>query len=119
HSENAGTYVDVITCSPSSLLATNYTFATGNLGDLVINTKLLTVTADSTNRPYGDGNPSFTATITGFANGETLATSGVTGSPSLTTTATDTTNAGTATIVAALGSLAANNYDFAFVNGTL
>src|SRR5204863_419578 len=57
HSENAGTYVDVITCSPSSLLATNYTFATGNLGDLVINTKLLTVTADSTNRPYGDGNP--------------------------------------------------------------
>jgi hypothetical protein len=49
---------------------------------------LLGVTADNKSRSYGSANPAFTASYSGFVNGETLATSGVTGSPSLSTTAT-------------------------------
>ena len=53
---------------------------------------VLTVTADDQSRAYGAANPALTATITGFKNGEILATSGVTGSPSLSTTATTATS---------------------------
>src|SRR5262249_43488166 len=49
--------------------------------------------------------------------GETLATSGVTGSPALSTTSTNV--AGTYPITAALGSLSSVNYSFGFVNGVL
>jgi len=48
-----------------------------------------------------------------------LATSGVSGSPSLTTTAITTSPVGSYTITAALGSLSAGNYSFSFVNGNL
>ena len=47
----------------------------------VVNKAALTVTADNKTRVYGAANPAFTATITGFKNGENLATSGVTGTP--------------------------------------
>src|SRR4029079_7167215 len=82
----------------------------------------LTVTAGDAARGYGDANPAFTASYSGFQNSETLATSGVTGSPSLTTTAVATSSvAGSPyAIVAALGTLTAGNYDFTvFVNGNL
>ena len=57
-------------------------------------------------------------TITGFANGDTQA-SAVTGAPSLTTTAATASPPGTYPITAAPGTLAAANYTFTFVNGTL
>jgi hypothetical protein len=79
----------------------------------------LTVTADDTSRAYGDANPSFSASYSGFKRGETLATSGVTGSPSLTTAATASSNIGGYAISAALGSLDAANYSFGFEDGTL
>ena len=50
---------------------------------MTISKAALTVTADDQSRAYGAANPALTATITGFKNGEILATSGVTGSPSL------------------------------------
>src|SRR4030095_7207212 len=53
----------------------------------------------------------------GFVGGETLATSGVTGSPALSTTTTNVV--GTYPITAALGTLSAANYSFIFVNGVL
>src|SRR5439155_2461988 len=53
-----------------------------------VNKAILTVTADNQSRLYGDANSTFTASYSGFKNGETLATSGVTGAPSLTTSAT-------------------------------
>ena len=49
---------------------------------------------------------------TGFVGGETLATSGVTGSPALSTTTTNVV--GTYPITAALGTLSAANYSFSF-----
>ena len=78
----------------------------------------LTVTADSKNRVYGTTNPALTATVSGFQNGETLANSGVTGSPSLSCAATTTTPVGNYTIATALGTMAAQNYNFIVVNGT-
>ena len=63
--------------------------------------------------------PALTATITGYVNGQTPATSGVTGSPACTTTATATSAGGTYPITCSIGTLAAVNYTFAFVPGTL
>src|SRR5207244_3878092 len=82
-------------------------------------TALLTVTADDKARVYGDANPAFDATITGFKNGENLGTSGVTGSPSCATTAVQASPVGLFPITCLLGTLAAGNYDFSFVAGTL
>ncbi|MBI2829297.1 MAG: MBG-2 domain-containing protein, partial [Acidobacteria bacterium] len=79
----------------------------------------LTVTADDASRLFGVANPTFTATFAGFRNEEALAGSGVTGAPSLTTTATETSAVGEYPITAAIGTLAAANYDFTFVDGTL
>src|SRR5207249_4212564 len=60
------------------------------------------------------------ATLSGFNNGETLATSDVTGSASCTTTATSSSAVGSYTITCAQGTLAAGNYSFGpFVTGTL
>ncbi len=84
-----------------------------------VNKKTLTVTADAATRNYGDANPVFSATFTGFANSETLNTSDVTGTVSLTTTATASDNVGSYPLTAALGSLASNNYTFSFAASTL
>jgi len=80
---------------------------------------VLTVTADNKTRLFGSANPPLTATITGFVNNETLATSGVTGSPSCTTPATPYSAVGTYAITCTTGTLAATNYSFTFVPGTL
>jgi hypothetical protein len=103
-----------------------FTDVTGNYNDTSdtvsdsIAKATLSVTANDTSRTYGDPNPTFTASYSGFKNSETLATSGVTGSPSLTTTATAASLVpGPYTITAALGTLAADNYNFMFFNGAL
>jgi len=88
-------------------------------GTLTVGKATVTVTADAASRAYGAANPAFTAAYSGFVNGDTLATSGVTGAPSLTTTATPASAMGGYPIVAAVGTLAATNYSFTFVNGTL
>jgi len=79
----------------------------------------LTVTADSKSRPFGQVNPELTATISGFVNGQSLATSGVSGSPACTTTATITSPAGAYPITCSLGTLASAAYTFAFAPGVL
>src|SRR5439155_351997 len=77
----------------------------------------LTVTADDKTRAAGAANPALTATYSGFVGGETLATSGVTGTPTL--SATSTNVAGTYPITVTIGTLASGNYSFSFVNGQL
>ncbi|HKB12180.1 MAG TPA: MBG domain-containing protein, partial [Vicinamibacterales bacterium] len=127
---NAGTYgpatPEAITCAVGSLTAANYDFTPFVNGALTITKAHLTVTADNAARTFGAANPAFTATLSGFKNGEILATSGVTGAASCTSIATASTNAGTygpatpEAITCTVGSLAAGNYDFTtFVNGTL
>jgi hypothetical protein len=89
----------------------------GSPQSFAIGKALLTVTANSVSRAYGTANPTFTAKITGFVNGDT--SSVVTGTPSLTTTATTTSLPGNYPITAAQGTLASAKYGFTFVNGTL
>ena len=113
-----GTYT--ITAGFGSLASGNYAFTVVD-GSLTVSKATLTVVANDANRICSDSNPAFTATIisTGFKNGEALATSGVSGVASLTTTAGARSPVGTYAITAGLGSLAAGNYDFTFVDGTL
>jgi hypothetical protein len=111
----AGTDTLSVTFTPTD--TTDYTTATKTVS-LVVNKQSLVVTAGSQTVVYGTAVAPYTATITGFVNGDTQGSS-VTGAPSLTTTPATPTTVGTYPIVAALGSLVSANYDFTFVNGTL
>ncbi len=103
----------------SGMSAGNYDFTAVN-GQLTINKAHLTITADNKTRGVGQADPVFTATITGFVNGETLATSGVSGAPAFSTTATPTSPVGLYPITPTQGTLKASNYDFTtFVPGSL
>jgi len=95
----------------------DYSAAAAVSHSIVVNAALLTVTANNVSRAHGAANPSFTASYSGFVNGDT--SSVLSGAPSLTTTATTTSAPGTYTITAAAGTLAASNYTFSFTNGTL
>lgn len=77
----------------------------------------LTVTADNKTTAYGAALPTLTYTPSGFVNGDTASV--LTGSPSLSTTATSTSDPETYPISIGQGTLAAANYTFTFVNGTL
>jgi hypothetical protein len=85
---------------------------------IVVNKAVLTVTANSLSRAYGLANPTLTATYNGFVSPDTFATA-VTGSPSLTTTAVATSLPGSYPITVSVGTLAAADYTFNFVNGAL
>ncbi|MBU6399497.1 MAG: putative Ig domain-containing protein, partial [Verrucomicrobia bacterium] len=78
----------------------------------------LTVSANSASRTYGDANPAFTATFSGFVNGDTAAV--ISGSPSFSTSATASSSVGSYTVTPGLGTLSAANYSFGpLVNGAL
>jgi sugar lactone lactonase YvrE len=111
----AGAQTLSVTCTPTD--TADYNSATATVS-LTVNKVALTVTANAASRVYGAANPTFTDTITGFVNGDTAATA-ATGTASLTTTATASSAVGSYTITAAVGTLAATNYSFSFVNGTL
>jgi HSP20 family molecular chaperone IbpA len=108
-----------ITATQGTLAAANYTFVYQG-GTLTVTKAHLTVTANNASKVYGSANPTLTATVSGFKNGETLATSGVTGAAALSTAATVASHVGAYAITAAQGTLAAGNYDFTtFAGGTL
>jgi 6-phosphogluconolactonase (cycloisomerase 2 family) len=86
-------------------------------GDLIVTKAQLTVTADNQSRLYGDPNPPFTYTITGFVNGDTISV--VSGAADCTSTATQASPVGAYPITCTVGTLSAQNYVFAFVAGTL
>ena len=96
---------------------TKYSPATSAALTQTVNKAVLTVTANDITRAFATANPSFTAAITGFVGGDTAAV--VSGAASLTTTATMISPVGSYPIIAAQGTLAATNYSFTFVNGTL
>jgi hypothetical protein len=80
----------------------------------------LTVRALNTLRAPNTANPDpLLYQITGYQNGENLGTSGVTGTPVLSTLANLGSAVGTYDITCAIGDLAAANYSFTLVNGTL
>ncbi|GGH17440.1 MBG domain-containing protein [Silvibacterium dinghuense] len=88
---------------------------------LTVNQASLTVTANPASKIYDTANPDFTATITGFVNGDTAGTPGVyTGAPAFTTTAVTNSSVGMYPITPSLGTLSSKSYNFAaFADGTL
>jgi hypothetical protein len=88
---------------------------------LTVSPAPITVTANPASKVQGAPNPAFTASVTGFVNGDTAATSGVfSGAPVFSTTATTTSPKGTYPVTSAIGTLASTNYVFAdFIPGTL
>ena len=113
---NAGTSVLSVVFTPNDTF--DYNSVTNSVS-LTVSQAPLTVTANNATRVYGQGNPAFTASYSGFVNGDGLGV--LTGSPSLTTTATTASSvAGSPySIVAANGTLSASNYSLNFNNGQL
>jgi probable HAF family extracellular repeat protein len=111
----AGTYVYYAAYSP----AAGAPFTGSQSANLTqtVNPAALTVAAASQSMTYGGTVPVLTYSITGYVNADT--SSVVSGSASCTTAATLSSQVGTYPINCTLGSLAANNYSFSFVNGTL
>jgi hypothetical protein len=127
---NAGSQTVTATVTIGGTAGGNYTFgATGTATASTTATATasiikahLTVTADNKTRLYLAPDPVFTATLSGFVNGQTLATSGVTGTAACTTSAilASTVAGSPYPITCTLGTLLAANYDFTpFVAGTL
>jgi len=114
---NAGTYA----ITPAGLTPTQHHMITYTSGTLTITKAPLTVSANNQSRVYGSDNPVFSATVSGFVNGETTNTAlGLTGAASVSSAATTLTNVGTAPISVAVGTLEASNYSFSDFNaGTL
>jgi hypothetical protein len=75
------------------------------------------VTANDASRVYGDPEPTFSATITGFKNTDDASV--ITGVAVVATTATETTNIGTPAITVDVTGMSAANYTFNPVSGTL
>jgi hypothetical protein len=78
----------------------------------------LNVTAQNRTMEQGSSVPELTYSITGFVNGDTTKTA-TTGEPKLTTTATSSSAPGSYPIKVTAGTLAAENYNFTYVDGTL
>jgi filamentous hemagglutinin family protein len=107
---NVGSYTINVTSGANS----NYTITYAN-GQLVIVPAPLQIVADDQARPYGQPNPPFTATATGFKLGQTVAD--LNGNLVLTTPATATSPAGAYPIVP--GGVSSTNYTITFVDGIL
>lgn len=80
-----------------------------------INPVTLTATVKDAQRLYGDANPEFTSTYTGFVNGENASV--ITSQGTYTTSATAKSNVGTYSIIQS--GAQAQNYVFAYEDGTL
>jgi len=113
-SSPAGTYSIVPAATGANLANYNVVYVNGTL---TVDKAILIVTPSNQSIVSGSVLPAFSATITGFINGDTQTV--VTGLPALTTTATSSSPAGSYPITATLGTLAATNYTFTFGTGTL
>ncbi len=114
-SSGVGSYpISQGTLAAGSNYAVNYTGAS-----VTVTPATLTVTVDNQNMGHGDSVPTLTYSLSGFVLGENATTAGVTGSASPSTTATSTSSAGYYPIWATAGTLAAPNYTFATVGGSM
>ncbi len=112
--ENAGEYaITQGTLAVGSNYTLSFTSAT-----FTISKALLTVTAEAVTKTYDGAMASgFSSTISGFVAGENAAV--LSGAAALTGTATTAVNAGVYRLVPAIGTLAAQNYAFEFVEAVV
>ncbi len=109
----ASTAVGTATISVSGGSASNYLF-NYNTGTLTINKASLTLTIRDTTRIYGDADPNFRATFSGFKNGENSSNISFT----LFSYESYYAQAGSTNPISAYN-VFADNYDITTVNGTL
>ena len=110
---SAGTH----TVSATYISSNGFSSASTSPVTLTVSKAPLTVTANNVNIAVGAAIPVLTVTYSGFVDGDTAAS--LSGSPALSTTATSSSPAGSYPITITQGTLAAANYTFTFVNGTL
>jgi N-acetylneuraminic acid mutarotase len=97
---------------------TDYSAAAAVERWIVVKKAALTVTANNLSMKRGASVPTLTYAMTGFVNGDTQAKATI-GQPALSTTATSKSAAGSYPITVKAGTLAAADYTFTLVNGTL
>ncbi len=100
--------------SAGTLSAVNYDFAFVN-GTLSVTPASLTITANDATRPYGQANPQFTATYSGFVNGDD--SNVLSGTLSFNTSATESSPVGEYAI--SVSGQSSTNYIISYVSGTL
>lgn len=111
---DAGTYADDIVCNPENYETGRYRLVEGNSADLTITKAPIHVDANNVSTPYGESpSPTYTLRASDFVDGDTAATSDITGGPLCYQQESDI-NAGTYPGVAHClpYSLAAPNYTF-------
>jgi FtsP/CotA-like multicopper oxidase with cupredoxin domain len=109
-----GSPVGTYPTSCSGAVNANYTFSYVN-GLVTVTAVPLTITANNATRAVGAANPLFTATYSGFVNGDTSAS--LTGTLTCTTTAIASSPAGTYPITCS--GQTSTNYTITYVAGTL
>ncbi len=114
----SGGITGVGVCSITASAAATSAYSAASLTQsFTIYPAVLKVIAGNLSSVYGQPLPPLTYGYSGFVNHETASV--VSGAPSLSTTATSTSIAGAYPITVATGTLAAANYSFLYVNGTL
>ena len=106
-----GNYAINATVSGANIANYNVTVVPGTLAITPAGTPLV-VTVNSFSRPYGTPNPTFTGTVTGLVNGDTVTVT-------YSTVATIASPVGTYPITAVVSGAAAANYTITVVPGTL
>jgi sugar lactone lactonase YvrE len=105
--------------APAGPAPNNSTYSAASLTrSFTILTAPLTVTANPITVGYGQSIPQLSPAFGSLVNGDSLTTA-VSGIPALSTTATSSSSVGAYPITVSTGSLAAANYSFVFVPGTL
>jgi len=107
---NVGTYTIV----PSGAASATHSLSYVN-GTLTVNPATLTYVANPASRLYGDANPAFSGTVTGFVNGDTLG-SATTGTLTFTSPASAASDAGSHAINGS--GLTANHGNYTFVQAS-
>lgn len=107
---------DLITASYSG--NASFKWATSPAVDVTVEKAALTVTAKDLSKVYAAPLPALTYALSGFVNGDTVATA-TSGKPKLTTSATEGSSVGIYSVIPSVGALMAANYAFKFVRGSL
>ncbi|HKK41439.1 MAG TPA: MBG domain-containing protein [Bacteroidales bacterium] len=105
-----GTYIGAITVKDGS--AANYTL-TYTPGNFTVNKAVITVTADSKTKVYGDDNPELTFIYSGWKNSENESVILI--APKISTSVTTNSNAGTHSGAITVSGAYASNYSFNYV----